>query len=339
MLQITRHPQNPIITPGGQHWRRATVFNPAAIEHEGRIYLFERAAAEMRPNICWIGALVSDDGVNFTHLSDEPVLSPAMIGWPEGSVQDPRVVKIDDTFYMSYAARPYAIHIGQSADFSMEEFYPAIKNGACNITRSGIATSQDLLTWKHHSFCTPEGVDDRDVILFPEKIDNRFVALRRPLLKNSDAPEGSMWISSSADLCNWSEPTHLASPRHDWESAKIGGSTPPIRTAEGWLILYHGVDDKKVYRVGAMLLDLADPTKVLARTKVPLMQPLTDYETVISPIIGNVIFPCGTVVRDNTLYIYYGCCDFCIALATAPLDELLAFLLLCGEGDDSYFNS
>ena len=88
-----------------------------------------------------------------------------------------------------------------------------------------------------------------------------------------------------------------------------------------------------VYRVGAMLLDLKDPSRVVARTRVPIMEPHEDYERVISPLTGNVIFPCGAIVRNGLLHIYYGCCDYCIGLATAPLSELVEFLLDCGGGD------
>ena len=107
-MHFTRHPLNPIITPGLYPWRLATVFNPAAILHDNRVHLFERAAGSLRPFICAIGHLVSDDGVHFTHASDQPVLTPEMCGSKYGSVQDPRVVKIDSTFYMNFAYRPFA---------------------------------------------------------------------------------------------------------------------------------------------------------------------------------------------------------------------------------------
>ena len=336
MIRIKRCPENPIVVPGGKYaWRQAMTFNPAAIEEDGKVYLFERTAATMRPNLCHIGLLVSDDGVHFEHVGDEPVLTPDMVGWPKGSLQDPRVVKIDGTFYMTYAGRPYTGHVGCERGFDMAECYPEIAAGACNLSRSGIATSTDLIHWKQRNFVTPEGLDDRDVILFPEKINGKFAMLRRPSSIGGTKIEidGAIWVTYSEDLDNWSEPELIARPEQPWESHKIGGSTPPLRTDEGWLTLYHGVDKDMVYRVGALLLDLDDPSVVRARTKVPIMQPQEDYETVLSPLIGNVIFPCGNIVRDGIVHIYYGCCDWTIGLATVPLAALVDFLLLCGHGD------
>jgi len=331
-MRIVRCDKNPIVTPGLFAWRKATVFNPAAIVHEGKFYLFERAAGSLRPWLCHIGLLASDDGVRFSHVVDKPVFTPEMMGWPQGSVQDPRVVKLDDTFYMVYAVRPYAIHVGQRPGFDIKEYYPELKDGTVsNRTRSAIAVSKDLVHWEHLDFCTPEAVDDRDVILFPEKIGGRYALLRRPQGGVYTGKPPSIYISYSTDLKDWSEPELLAAPKFKWEGAKIGGSTPPIRTESGWLFLYHGVDKDVVYRVGAMLLDPDDPRKVLARTRIAIMEPTDDYERVGSPYIGNVVFPCGAVVNDGILHIYYGCCDYTIGLATVPVVELVEFLLMGGN--------
>src|SRR5687767_4521267 len=107
-VKFERHPQNPIVTPGQRDWRRAVVFNPAVIWEGGKFYMYERAAGSLRPFICTVGMLESDDGVNFKLSRDEPVFTPSMVGSQYGSVQDPRVVKIDDTFYMTFAYRPFA---------------------------------------------------------------------------------------------------------------------------------------------------------------------------------------------------------------------------------------
>jgi predicted GH43/DUF377 family glycosyl hydrolase len=136
-----------------------------------------------------------------------------------------------------------------------------------------------------------------------------------------------MWITYSEDLVNWEEPKLLATAGSlSWESRKIGGSTPPVRTDKGWLVLYHGVDEDIVYRVGAMLLDLEQPEKIIARTANFIMEPETYYEK-FGFQIPNVIFPTGNVVKDGLLYIYYGVTDTAIALATVPLDELIEHIL------------
>lgn len=338
---FTRHPDNPIVRPGLFSWRRCVTFNPAVLYEDGRYYLYERAAGGLRPFQCAIGMLVSDDGVHFEHVSDEPVFTPAMAGSEHGSVQDPRVVRIDDTCYMTYAFRPFAwscIPTGVGVPESYETTYDGFDgDSAKNQTRSGIAVSTDREHWEHLAWTGPEGYDDRNNILFPEKLDDRFVLLRRPRgFVGTDVGSGCMGIqlSYSTDLHAWSEPVTVAEPRFWWEGNRIGGSTPPIRTSEGWLTLYHGVEDTDLsvnrccYRMGALLLDLADPTKVLARTPEPLMEPSAYYE-MHGVFIPSVIFPTGAVVVDGVLQVYYGCCDTAIGLATAPLDDVLDYLRSC----------
>lgn len=206
-----------------------------------------------------------------------------------------------------------------------------------NQTRSGIAESDDRVTWRHLSWPTPPELDDRDVILFPERIDGRYWLLRRPQQMLGVAwrsRQPSIWLASSPDLVEWSEPELLAEPRYAWEGGKIGGSTPPIRTDAGWLILHHGVVETDAgqravtYRAGAMLLDRDDPRRILARTPEPLLEPEAYYETT-GLYIPNVVFPTGAVVVDGRLMVYYGVCDTAIALASMPLDRLLDYLLSC----------
>lgn len=330
-----RCPENPIVRPGGYDWRKAVVFNPGVIYEDGRFTMYERAAGTLRPFCCYIGALESDDGVHFRHLSDRPVLTPEMAGSRYGSVQDPRVVRIDGTYYMTYAYRPFAWNsspTGLGVPESTQAEFPGFSGRPeDNQTRSGIAVSTDRVHWAHHCWATPADLDDRDVILFPEKVGGRFAMLRRPAQfvggdYGTDRP--GIWLSFSDDLETWSDPELLATGREGWESGRIGGSTPPIRTDEGWLVLYHGVEEtapadrRVVYRLGAMLLDLADPRKVLARTRRFLMEPEAYYE-LFGLYIPNVIFPTGAVVREGEVWLYYGVCDTAIALARAPLAAVL----------------
>ena len=123
----------------------------------------------------------------------------------------------------------------------------------------------------------------------------------------------------------WKEDCLLAAPAFDWELKKIGGSTPPLRTPDGWLVLYHGVDARNIYRVGAFLLDLEDPCRILARTPEPILEPEYEYETRGLMPCG-VVFPTGNVIVDGRLFVYYGAADTTIAVATAPLDEVLEHL-------------
>ena len=344
---FTRHPNNPIVWPGTYDWRLAVTFNPGVIrDDDGRFYLWERAAGRLRPFHCYIGMLESDDGVAFRHTSHEPVFTPEMAGSKNGSVQDPRVVKIDGTYLMTYAFRPWAWNsnpTGVSVPESYEAEFPEFDGDSSkNMTRTGLAVSTDRVTWRHESWLTPADIDDRDVILFPEKINGRYYLLRRPqqwVGKKYGVENPSIWISSSADLSTWDEPSLLARAEQPWEGGRIGGSTPPVRTDAGWLMLYHGVEylraipwtrtatgpaaNSVCYRVGAMLLNLDDPRKVIGRTRDFIMEPEAYYEK-HGVYIPNVIFPTGNVVVDDELWVYYGCCDTAIGLATAKISDILA---------------
>ena len=323
MIHFKRYKENPIVTPGLYDWRMASTFNPGVIYDNGRFYLFERAAGSLNPFRCSVGLLASDDGVTFRHLSDQPVFTGDHIALPHASIQDPRVVKIDDTYYMNYAVRPYSYSCIPTGVTLPEYFTPAYDgktvNPADNVTRSAIAVSKNLVHWKHLCYTTPPGIDDRDNVLFPEKINGKYALLRRPMTAEG-AP--SMWISYSEDLQQWTTPVCIASPKYHWESAKIGASAPPLKTDAGWLVIYHGVDEKNAYRAGALLLDSQNPEKILARSKEPIIEPETYYEKT-GLVIPNVVFPTGNVIVNDQLYLYYGCCDTCISLATIAVDELL----------------
>ncbi len=348
---FTRHPQNPLVVPGLFPWREAVTFNPGVLlDDDGRFYLYERAAGNLRPFHCYIGMMESDDGAHFAHTRSEPVFTPEMAGSVYGSVQDPRFVKFDGVYYMTYAFRPFAWSshpTGVGVPESHESDFPGVVRaepeavtGSVNVqgarpdnfTRSGIARSFDRVTWEHFAWATPSDQDDRDVILFPEKINGRYALLRRPLQRvgpEYGTAHPAMWICFGDDLRTWDAPVLLAKSEFAWEGNRIGGASPPVRTDRGWLVLYHGVETLKAetksvcYRLGALLLDLDDPTRVIARTPEPVMEPKAYYEK-FGLYIPNVIFPTANVVKDGLLYLYYGVCDTAITLATVPLDTLVA---------------
>jgi predicted GH43/DUF377 family glycosyl hydrolase len=342
---FVRHPANPIVRPGPPDWRLAVTFNPAVIHAHGRWWMLERTAGGLRPFICQLGLQTSEDGVRWSLARPDPVFTPADCGSPWGSVQDPRLVELDGRFWMTFAYRPYAWSSHPTAvgvPESHETEFPGVERapvdvsgrGSANVaggrpdnfTRSGLAVSDDLIHWRLHGWITDPALDDRNVILFPEKIGGRYAVLRRPLHRGGGS---HLWISFSTDLATWSEPELVARAEFPWESNRIGGSTPPIRTAHGWLVFYHGVEDERpelrrvIYRMGAMLLDLEDPRRVLARSPEPLFQPEAYYEQV-GAYIPNVVFPTAAVVRAGTIHLYYGACDTCIGLATASLEAVVA---------------
>ncbi len=337
---IQRCPENPIVTPGLYPWRKATVFNPAVIYDEGRFYMYERAAGGLRPFQCCIGMLESEDGIHFYHTVEEPVITPETLGSEYGSVQDPRIVKIDATFFMTVAFRPFAWHsipTGVGVPDSHQGEFPGFDgDDSKNQTRSGILKSTDRVNWEFVAWVNELDIDDRNVILFPEKIDGRYAALRRPTLHvGTNTEHGTehphINISYSHDMVHWTEPESLLRPIFQWEDNRIGGSTPPIRTAAGWLVFYHGVENRDpkarevVYRLGAALLDIDNPKKVLARSPECIMEPQEYYEH-FGLYIPHVIFPTAAILREDTIYLYYGVCDTAIALATLSLGELLDYL-------------
>ena len=332
-MKIQRCSSNPIITPGKFSWRKATVFNPAAIIENDKFYLYERTGGNLRPFKCYIGLMSSDDGIHFSHVTPEPVITPDMFGFPYGSVQDPRIVKIDGLFYLTYALRPCAMSYHPTGLGVPESTRPEYPDGWGKpehyLTRSGIMVSEDMIHFRQVAYTTPLDINDRDNVLFPEKIKGKFVLLRRPeeyIGEKYGTHAPSMWITYSDDLVHWDEPKVIAKPELPWEGKKIGASAPPIRTDKGWLVLYHGVDAENIYRVGAMMLDLDNPEKIIGRTKSFIMQPEEYYEK-FGLFIPNVVFPTANVVKDGLVYIYYGCTDTSIGLATVPLTELVDFVM------------
>ena len=331
-MKLHRHPANPIVVPGVYNYRRVSVFNPGVIYDNGEFLMYERAAGSLSPFKTSIGLLRSKDGVSFDIASDTPVFTAEMLGFPDGSVEDARVVKIDDTFYMCYALQPYAFDC-RPTGIAVPDYYPhpewEANNVAPMLTRSGIAVSKDGVNFEQLCYTTPADIDDRDNALFPEKIGGRFAILRRPMQYVGEQYGTNMpgiWIAFSDDLHNWSQPELVATAQvPEWEGLKIGAAATPLRTRDGWLVLYHGVCAESVYRVGALMLDLDDPRKVVARTKKPIMEPEFYYEKT-GLVINNTVFPAANIIHDGKVYIYYGCCDTSIALATVPLDELLSYM-------------
>ena len=332
-MKLKRCKEIPIIEPGLYDWRKVTVFNPAVIYENDKFYLFERTGGKLRPFKCFIGLMESEDGVHFTHVKEEPVLTPDQLGFPYGSVQDPRIVKIDDQYLMTYALRPCTYGYsptGLGAPEEVKPIYPHEWEKPENyLTRSGIVKSDDLVHWEQVGYTTPLDINDRDNILFPEKIDGKYVLLRRPeeyIGADYGTDKPGIWITYSKDLKDWEEPKLIATSEEDWEYKKVGGSTPPIKTEKGWLTLYHGVDKENVYRAGAMMLDLENPEKVIARTEEPILEPEKYYEK-FGLFIPNVVFPTGNVVVNDILHVYYGCCDTSISLATAPVEDLVDYVM------------
>jgi predicted GH43/DUF377 family glycosyl hydrolase len=199
-----------------------------------------------------------------------------------------------------------------------------------NRSQTCLAESKDLINFKKCGRITDSRNDDCDVVLFPEKIGGMYARLSRPLQYVGDAwgcKTPSVFITFSDDISEFDESKArlLFTSEQPWESAKVGASTPPLRTKAGWLHFYHAVDGHGIYRVGAILMDIDNPLRIIARTRDFIMEPDQPYET--SGIYNGCVFPTGAVEVDGTLYIYYGAADKYCCVATCDLQELIDYLL------------
>jgi beta-1,2-mannobiose phosphorylase / 1,2-beta-oligomannan phosphorylase len=329
-MLLQRYPHNPIVVPGQPVWRQVATFNPGVVLDGGTFYMLERACSSLAPLYSQFGLLESTDGFHFKHTADEPVFTSSMLGMPQGTVEDPRLVKLEGWFYMTYVHRNYASSCYPNGK-GIPDYYssPDVPPGDPNNYRSGIARSRDLRSWENLGLCTPPDVDDRDCVLFPEKIGGRYAMLRRPAnyvgpRYGCDRP--SIWLSYSDDLLEWTTPELVAKAADvPWELRKIGAAAIPMKTDAGWLVLYHGVDADVVYRTGVMLLDLENPARVIARSPEFILEPQEYYENV-GLIIPRVVFPSANVVKEGVIYVYYGCADTCISVATVELQSLLEYV-------------
>jgi predicted GH43/DUF377 family glycosyl hydrolase len=168
--------------------------------------------------------------------------------------------------------------------------------------------------------------DQKDVVLFPEKVNGKYVAFTRPMPGSFSRVLG-VWIAESDDLVHWGGHRIVAEPRHRmWDEMRIGASVVPIRTDDGWLELYHGADRMNRYGMGALLLDHGDPTKVLARSTRPVLTPEESYEK--EGFLHDVVFPTGHIdLGGGRIRVYYGGADTNVCAADMSIDDVMATLV------------
>lgn len=338
MIKLTKYPGNPVLSPRPEReWESLVVTNPGAVvdPETGKIRLLYRAAGNDLRHVVRFGLAESDDGFHFTRCSEAPVFEPSAEGhFDAGCVEDPRITPFGGEYLVTYACRhspPGQYWLGENNPVRRPEFpadYP-VKIRA-NLTTTGLAITRDFRTWRRCGPVTDPRFDDRDGYFFPEKIGGKFWMIHRPMEwcgARFGTEHPAMWINHSEDLLYWDSSTSrlLAKAEADWE-VKIGGNTPPICTELGWLTLYHGKGPDGYYRLGALVLDLQDPARVRYRTQDWLMEPEFSYETEGCYQMGGVVFPCGKVVRDDTLFVYYGGADKYVGVATCSFSGLLGEL-------------
>ena len=308
--RFQRFEGNPIITPDHNHsWESKATFNPAAVQLGGRIHILYRALSN--DNTSTIGYAASVDGVKITERLSEPVYVPRedfetkKIEGVNSGCEDPRISKIGRDLYMCYTA------------------YDGV--GPPRVAVTSIR-EKDFLSrrwsWSKAELITPKGIDDKDACIFPEKIGGKYLIFHR--IGTDICADFLKSLDFKKEVVN--KCIRVFGPRLGmWDSSKVGITAPPVRTKRGWILLYHAIaKDHHTYRIGAVLLDPKDPTIVLSRSTDPILEPEQPYEK--EGIVNNVVFPCGMIVRDGLLYIYYGGADKVVGVAVMELDILMLSL-------------
>jgi predicted GH43/DUF377 family glycosyl hydrolase len=317
---LERYKKNPILVPNNVNWWESkAVFNCGVLFNGDKIHMLYRAIGEYEKYISRIGYASSIDGYDFDR-SKVMALAPNE-EYEKYGIEDPRIVEIDQQIYVSYVV--LSNYVSQQP-----------------IASTALATTTDFDSYKRLGIITSKGSDNKDVVLFPEKLMSRqlsnrqdnsiftYLFLHRPstwIGSRYGVDRPSIWLGEGNSLTKFEKHTLLIKPEQRWEMLKIGAGPPPIKTRHGWVLIYHGVDNDHVYRAGAALLDLKDPSKVLARTKKPILEPEEPYEK--SGDVNNVVFPTGAYVKDEKLFVYYGAADKVCCVATADLENLIEHIL------------
>lgn len=329
-LKLFRSSHNPIIKPGSHSWESQAVFNPAVISSGGRIHLFYRAMGG--DGVSRIGYASSKDGINFDERLSYPVYflknveetkkhwpytSPARPiydtalytsggGW--GGCEDPRTVLMDGRMYMT---------------FNVFNGWNSMRVAVVSIKEKDLLDKAWL--WQDFSYLSRFGDRQKNWILFPEKINGKFAIFHN--LDRGDSSRVSITYVNKLDTSETPSqkdaPDPHALPDHivAWHKRTRSAASPPIKTKDGWLLLYHAMDkDNSRYKLGALLLDLKDPRKVLCRAQHPILEPDAWYENDWKP---GIIYASGAIVIKDKLFVYYGGGDKYIGIASVMLSDLI----------------
>ena len=286
----------PILSPRGDGWESAGTFNPAVITHQGKFVMLYRA--QDKNGTSRLGYAESRDGIHFTRRS-EPVLSPEADYEKDGGVEDPRLVKFDDTYYLTYTG------------------YNKKDAQLC------LATSKDLIHWERKGVILPAYKGHWNVgwtksgAIVPEKIDGKYWMY---FLGTSADKTDQMGLAYSTDLLHWTEATDTpVLPRRpgQFDSRVVEPGPPPILTPKGIVLIYNAADDKLVYRTAVAIFDRKDPRRVIFRSEKPIFEPEEEWEKVGQ--VPNVVFVEGMAKKGNRYLFYYGAADKYVGVAEASV--------------------
>lgn len=299
-----RYKKNPILSAENWPYPVNSVFNAGAtMMSDGTTLLLCRV--EDRRGLSHLCAARSSNGIDGWKIDPQPTLLPDPNNYPEElwGIEDPRITFVPEL-------KKYAV------------VYTAFTRDGPGVA---IALTEDFRNFERFGVIMPP--EDKDAALLPKRIDGKWAMIHRPV----SAARAHMWISYSPDLKNWGKHVLMMNARKGawWDANKIGLSPPPIETPSGWLVIYHGVKQSCsgcIYRLGLALFDLKQPEICLMRGSEWIFTPVEKYEQ--HGDVGNVVFPCGYTIDPDgdTINIYYGAADTCIALATSSINEMLKWL-------------
>lgn len=293
---MKRFSKNPILKPIPEnYWETRLVFNAAAIQTGSKIYLLYRAIGN--DMISRIGLATTSDGYTIEERCPQPIFSPEGL-YDNLGCEDPRITQIGQDCIMTYTAfRAYPRPMYQIA-----------------LTKISI---EDVISWNwawKERRLPFDGILNKNAVISPRKKDGLYVMFNRI--------EPDLCIAYSSDLKHWCGLKSIVQVRpNSWDSLKIGAAGPPIELNEGLLLIYHGVNFDKVYRLGVLLLDKDDPETILYRSEDPILEPKKDYE--LFGHVPNVVFSCGNILLDDKLIIYYGGADTVVCGVEYDLGEIL----------------
>ena len=302
---IHRYTGNPLITIEDVAFRCSDIWNAGVVRFRDEYLLL--LTVETLEGLGSIYLARGKDGYHFS-VESAPFMTASeqepFAQYESFGIRDPRISEIDGTYYIAYVADS--------------------ENGK----RVGLARTEDFQSVERMNFVSEP--DTKSGALFARKISGRYAMLQRP------SAGGSIWISYSDDLTYWGSSTVVITPRCGyWDSTRVGAAGPPIEIDQGWMLIYYGEKDTTagpLVRLGAAVLDRDDPSRVIARSNIPILAPREKYERIGD--VGNVVFSCGALLEGNgEVKVYYGASDSCICLGVGLLDNIVR---VCHESRKEY---
>ncbi|SEA49944.1 glycoside hydrolase family 130 protein [Pedobacter hartonius] len=342
-----RFPENPLLLPknlksSSHEMQIISLLNPAAFTYQGKIWLLIRVAESLTQKEGFVYVPVLDTA-GYTSYIEVPLNDPDLIATDARvfnykgldyltTLSHLRLVYSDDGIYFEESDE-YPPLFGQGAterfgiedcrvSFVADTYYLTYTAVSENGVAVGLKTTKDWKTFESKGLIFPP--HNKDCAIFEEKINGKYYALHRP--SSVDLGGNFIWLAESPDGQHWGNHKCIVKTRTGfWDNARVGAGAAPIKTESGWLEIYHGANEKHQYCLGAFLMDLADPSKVIARTPEPIMVPLENYE--LSGFFGFVVFTNGHIITGDQLTVYYGAADEFVCAAHFSVKEIMAALV------------